>query len=271
MTTSSALPQVRSLGYGAPFRWLAQGWRDLWRAPLPMLAYGLAVAAMSLALCYGLYVTNGAFWMLVLSCGFVLVAPILAMGAYESGRLLEAGERPSLRKVVFVRPAFRQDVAYLAVGLLIIYFFWGRMAQIVYGLSTFQLHDSVDALLTFALTTPEGRNMLVVGTVVGGVIAYLTFAIVVVSTPMLLDPEANVFVAVATSVRSVALNPGPMTLWAFIIVALLVLSAATCFLALILVFPWLGLASWRAYRDLVAAPHAVLAGSEMLRKGAADA
>ena len=36
------------------------------------------------------------------------------------------------------------------------------------------------------------------------------------------------------------------------IAALLLASAATGFLALVVVFPWLGLASWRAYRALVA-------------------
>ena len=31
-------------------------------------------------------------------------------------------------------------------------------------------------------------------------------------------------------------------------------TAATAFLALTVVFPWLGLASWRAYRELVPGP-----------------
>ncbi|ACG79800.1 conserved predicted integral membrane protein [Phenylobacterium zucineum HLK1] len=253
MTATSRLPPIRTLGFSAPFRWLAGGWLDLWRAPAPMLAYGLVVAAASLAMTYALYVSNGAFWVLALSCGFVLVAPVLAMGPYEAGRRLEAGQRPGLAEVLFVRPAFRQDVAYLGLALLVIYFFWGRIAQIVYGLSTFQLHETAEAFLRFALTSAEGHTMLIAGTIVGGVIAYLTFVLVVVSAPMLLDPRADVFSATATSVRSVAANPGPMTLWAAIIVALLLVAAATGFAGLILIFPWLGLASWRAYREVVGA------------------
>ena len=93
--------------------------------------------------------------------------------------------------------------------------------------------------------------MLLTGTVTGGVIAFVTFALVVVSAPMLLNPHANVFAAVATSVRAVNANFFPLLLWAMIITSLLLLSAATGFLALIVVFPWLGLASWRAYRSLV--------------------
>ena len=132
-----------------------------------------------------------------------------------------------------------------------IYFLWGRVAQIVYGLSTYQIHRDVDSLVAFAIGSSEGRAMLLTGTLTGGVLAFVTFALVVVSAPMLLNPQSNVFAAVATSVRAVNANFLPMLLWAVIITALLLLSAATGFLALIVIFPWLGLASWRAYRSLV--------------------
>mgnify|MGYP006210318041 CR=1 FL=1 len=68
---------------------------------------------------------------------------------------------------------------------------------------------------------------------------------------MLLNPNDNVFAAVATSVRAVNANFFPLLLWAVIIIALLLASAATGFLALVVVFPWLGLASWHAYGDVV--------------------
>jgi uncharacterized membrane protein len=42
-----------------------------------------------------------------------------------------------------------------------------------------------------------------------------------------------------------------MTLWAVIIAVLVLISAATGFIAFIVIFPWLGLATWRAYRELV--------------------
>lgn len=251
MDGTLGLPAIRTIRLSAPFGWLAEGWRDLTKAPAPLLLYGLGVAAVSLALCYGVYVTNGAFWMIVLTIGFVMVAPILAMGPYEAGRRIEMGERPGLGQVLFVRAAFRQDVAYLSLLLVMIYFLWGRVAQIVYGLSTYQIHRDVDSLVAFAVGSSEGRAMLVTGTVTGGILAFVTFALVVVSAPMLLNPHANVFAAVATSVRAVNANFFPMLLWAVIITVLLLLSAATGFLALIVIFPWLGLASWRAYRSLV--------------------
>lgn len=251
MDGTLGLPAIRTISLAAPFGWLAEGWRDLMKAPASLLLYGLGVAGVSFALCYGVYATSGAFWVMVLTIGFVMVAPILAMGPYEAGRRIELGERPGLGQILFVRSAFRQDVAYLSLLLVMIYFLWGRIAQIVYGLSTYQIHRDVDSLVAFAVGSSEGRTMLLTGTVTGGVLAFVTFALVVVSAPMLLNPHANVFAAVATSVRAVNANFFPLLLWAVIITSLLLLSAATGFLALIVVFPWLGLASWRAYRSLV--------------------
>lgn len=251
MDQTSQLPGIRTIALTAPFGWLALGWRDLMKAPLPLLTYGLGVAAISFAICYGLYVTNGAFWVLTLTAGFVIIAPLLAMGPYEAGRTIGDGGHPRLSQIFFVRSAFRQDLAYLSLLLVVIYFLWGRVAQIIYGLSTWQIHRDVDALAAFAVGTPEGRVMLLTGTIAGGVLAFITYALVVVSAPMLLNRNANVFAAVATSVRAVNANFFPLVLWAVIITALLLLSAATGFIALVVIFPWLGLASWHAYRSLV--------------------
>lgn len=252
MDTTLGLPAIRTIGLSAPFGWLAEGWRDLMKAPGPLLLYGLAVAAASFALCYGVYATNGAFWVLALTAGFVIIAPILAMGPYEAGRRLDLGERPRLGQILFVRSAFRQDVAYLSLLLVLIYFLWGRVAQIVYGLSTFHGHRDIETLVAFAIGSTEGHGMLLTGALTGGALAFVTYALVVVSAPMLLNPGANVFAAVATSVRAVNANFFPLLLWAVIITVLLLLAAATGFLALTVIFPWLGLASWRAYRALAA-------------------
>lgn len=250
---AGGLPAVARVGMGAPFRWLAAAAGDFAKAPLPLLAYGAAIAAISFALSYALVSTDMAFWALTLSCGFVFLAPMLAMGLYEAGRALEAAETPTLARVFFVRNALRQDVFYLGLALLFIYLMWGRIAQLVYGLSTYRLHRTVEEFVTFALTTEEGATMLISGAIVGGIIAFFTYCLVVVAAPMLLDRRVNVFAATVTSVRAVAENFLPLLLWALVIAALLLAAAATWFWALAVIFPWLGLASWRAYRELVPA------------------
>jgi uncharacterized membrane protein len=118
-------------------------------------------------------------------------------------------------------------------------------------LSTYRLHTSVDEFIIFSTQTSEGLTMLVTGTIVGGIMAFFTFAITVVSAPMLLDQRANVFEAMFMSIRAVAENFIPMLLWAALITLALLACAATSWLGLIVIFPWLGLASWRAYLDIL--------------------
>lgn len=248
--------RIRKVSAGAPFRWLAGAWGDMGRAPFAFLLYGLTIGLVSLWLCWALVTFDAAFWVLALTCGFVFVAPMLAMGLFEAGRVIEGGGKPSLGRMLFVRDAVRQDIAYLGLALLLIYFLWSRFAQIVYGLSTWRLHRTVEDFIAYAIGTPEGHAMLIAGSIIGGVMAFFTYCLVVVSAPMLLDRKTNVFEAVATSFGAVAQNFGPLLLWALIIVAFVLLAAATGFLGFTVIFPWLGLASWRAYRDLVDIPAA---------------
>lgn len=251
---SGRLPDVNVVSLAAPFAWLAGALGDMGKALAPCLFYGAALAMISYGLVHSLFEFNAAFWVLALTCGFVFVAPMLAMGLYEAGRMIGSGEKPKLPRMLFVGSAVRLDVAYLGLVLLLIYLLWGRIAQLVYGLSTYRLHRTVDDFIAFALNTREGHAMLVSGTIVGGIIAFFTFSLVVVAAPMLLDRESSVFAAMVTSLRAVARNFLPMLLWALIIVACVALSAATWFAGFIVIFPLLGLASWRAYRALVAQP-----------------
>ena len=150
-----------------------------------------------------------------------------------------------------VKGAFRLDLAYLGLALFLIYLLWTRIAQIVYALSTSTLHRTPMDFLAFMFTTPEGLTMAATGTVIGAVIAFLAFMLVVVSAPMMLDRKRDVFIATITSIRAVTRNALPMAIWALIIAVLTALGIATAFFGLIVVFPVVGLASWRAYRALV--------------------
>jgi uncharacterized membrane protein len=257
MSAPGRLPDVNRVGYGAPLRWLGGGWADLWKAPGPCLVYGAFIAALLSLVTYALYASGLAFQVVILTLGLVLIAPILAMGPYEAGRRLEAGQRPRLAQIFVVRSALRQDAFFLGLAMFLVFSFWIQAAQIVYGLSTYQLHATLPEFLDFAFKTEDGRRMLAIGGVIGGAIAFVAYTLVVVSAPMLLERRFDVFMATVTSVRVVTQNPGPMLLWAAIVASLVLASAATGFLALVVVFPWLGLASWRAYRGLVAVEPAV--------------
>ena len=85
----------------------------------------------------------------------------------------------------------------------------------------------------------------------GSVLAAPIFASRVVFIALLLDRRIVLCRSVFTSWQAVWANPVTMALWSFLILALVLVGMATFMLGLALVMPWLGHASWHAYRDLV--------------------
>jgi uncharacterized membrane protein len=94
---------------------------------------------------------------------------------------------------------------------------------------------------------------ILVGNLVGGVIAFAVFSFTVVSVPMLLDRDVDFITAMIASVKAVKLNPWPMLAWAFAIAAFLAFGLLSGLVGLIVVLPLLGHASWHVYRKLVEA------------------
>jgi uncharacterized membrane protein len=101
------------------------------------------------------------------------------------------------------------------------------------------------------LVNPKHYLMFFIYLGSGGVLAALMFAFSVVSMPMLVDRRCDLLCALVTSVNAVAENPLPLVLWAFIIMVLTGLGFATALLGLVIVLPWLGHASFHAYKELV--------------------
>lgn len=251
--TVMKLPDVATVSPGAPIVWLKRGWRDFAKVPAPFMVYGICLAFVSAVIAWALMFSGAFAWVFVLAGGFFFIAPILAMGLYRAGEMLEQGEQPGLKDIAVVKGAFRRDLAYLGLALLLIYMLWTRIAQVVYALSTTSIHKTPMDFLRFMFTDPNGQTMAMIGTVVGAVIAFLAYSLVVISAPMLLNRKADVFIATITSVRAVHQNLLPMLIWAGLISVLTALGIATAFFGLIFVFPVIGLASWHAYRDLVPA------------------
>ncbi|MEQ9317366.1 MAG: DUF2189 domain-containing protein, partial [Henriciella sp.] len=245
------LPDIRRVGLDAPLRWLALGWADFRRAPICAIAYGIGLAAASYVIAGVLYFTGKFTWFLVLAGGFLIVAPILGLGLYRAADLLSRGARPTLRDMLLPPGALRGDLVILGVALFILFGIWAEAAYIIYGLSTSATHANVIEFLGFMILTPEGLQMAAIGTLVGGAIAFIAFSLVVVSAPMLLARENDVFIALITSVRSVIVNGPAMLFWAFLIAGLTMAGIGLALLGLVVVFPWIGFASWHAYKELV--------------------
>ena len=248
--TLSQTPGVRAVGLARPWHWLALGWRDLRRCPLPGLVHGAAMAAFGVLL---LALARDRFWLLAGAfSGFLLVAPIVATGLYAVSRELEQGLRPGLRTALAAwRPRDRRLVVFGGLLALAGTGWVLTSASLITGFASEPVNSPADFLRVVVL---GGHAYLFeVWLALGGALAAPVFASSVIAIPLLLDRRISVLQAVLTSVRAALLNPAPMALWATLIMALTVLGMlATAMVGLVVVVPWLAHASWHAYRDLVA-------------------
>jgi uncharacterized membrane protein len=241
----------RHLPASAAFGWLAAGWRDLWRNPLPSLAYGFLVLLISIAIIWGLFALQLDYILFPAIAGFMLVGPLVAIGLYQKSRDIAEKRPVSLARMIFVRAASGAQVWYTGAILCLWMLVWMRAAVIIYalffGLRPFPgFHDIVHMLIS----TPEGWGMLIVGTVVGGLFAAFSFAISAFSMPMLLAEKTDTFTAMGTSISLVWNNPAVMLMWGAIVFALVLFSFATALLGLVVVFPLLGHATWHSYQAI---------------------
>lgn len=242
------LPQIRKVPYDQPVRWLGEGWGDLRRVPAASLTYGacFAVAGWVMA-----WVFSDAYALFMgLLMGFLLVGPALAMGTYDLSRRLGLGEKPRFLDTVTAWRSNLANIGILAAVLGVLFLLWARASMVVFalffdtgGLPTFA--DVLRAIFAF-----EQPKFALIYFAVGGVFAALAFVISVIALPMMLDRKVDAVNAALASMAACARNPAAMLIWAACIVSLIVGSMFAGFLGLVVVMPWLGHASWHAYRDL---------------------
>ncbi|RUQ37522.1 MAG: DUF2189 domain-containing protein [Candidatus Competibacteraceae bacterium] len=247
--SSLTTPKVRSVALDQPWQWLAAGWRDLWQAPAASISYGSLFVVMGYWL---VYLVEAHFqYALVLTSSFLLAGPILATGLYDISRRLEAGETATLGHAL---TAWRRNtLSILLFGTLIGLFMivWARLSAVLFGVILAGHGPSLDNMSAQLFFSGSGLTFLAVFTVVGAAIAAIVFAISVVSIPMMLDCKTDFITAVLTSLAAVRANPGPMALWATLIVIFTGIGLVTAYLGLAITLPLIGHASWHAYRDLV--------------------
>lgn len=244
----SAFPVLNPVGFGAPFRWLARGARDFRRSPLPCLFYGTCFAGMGWLLAVLLRPSPGT--MMALTAGFLLVGPVMAMGVYEVARRLERGEACDLFATTQVWRRNLMNLAILGIGLEIVMALWARSSMMVIAIFFPRKMPTV-ALLIDEIAHGQEIGFLATWLGVGAVFATLVFAFTAVAIPMMLDRGTDAITAMLASCVAFGRNLGPMLLWAALIVALTVTGFATLFVGLIVTVPWVGLATWHAYRELV--------------------
>ena len=232
-----------------PLHWLALGWADLLRCPVPGLLHGLATALFGGTL---VWLARDRFWLLAGAfSGFLLVAPLVATGLYAVSRELESGGPASLATALAAwKP---RDSRLVRFGLLLALAGTGWVltsAALITGFASAPVRSPADFLRLVVLADGP-HHLFEAWLILGSVLAAPVFASTVVAVPMLLDRPNGVTTAVATSVGAVLLSPAAMALWATLLLAITMLGMATMMVGLVVAVPWLAHSSWHAYRDLV--------------------
>ena len=244
----------REITAGAPLRWLRKGWADMWSAPRQSLTYGTIVVLLSLALA-GIAIEFGGYWeLLSLVSGFVLVAPILAVGTYAISRQLERGKVPSLRRCLREEQRAFGNLMVFALMLMVVFLVWARAGSAIHVFFPVGEQPGWREYLTF----------FGIGSAVGSILALIVFAAAAFSLPMLVDRRVDSVTAVVTSINAVLRNKPAMAVWAACIVlavapgfALLSIGRergaglAWIMVALGITLPLIGHATWHAYRDTI--------------------
>lgn len=249
---------VRRIGMRDLGEALRLGMADFAACRTDVMFLGLAYALAGVILVHLTFGQDMLPLVFPLASGFALLGPVAAVGLYEMSRRRERGDPAGWADAFAVlrSPAFG---AILVLGLYLLAIFLTWMVA-AFGIYQATLGPEPPASLgTFVrdiLTTPAGWTMTVVGIGAGLVFAVVSLTISVVSFPMLLDRDVGLYPAIATSIRAVAANPGPMTAWGAIVAGGLVLGSIPMFLGLAFVLPVLGHATWHLYRRMVPRPMA---------------
>jgi uncharacterized membrane protein len=237
------------LSLSAPWRWLALGFSDLRASPGIALFYGAAFWAMAQVLA-AVFRSSPEYTLSMVS-GCLLVGPFLAMGLYEVSRRREQGQWPDLAASLTCWDRHIKSMAMLVLVLLVLELLWGRASLVVFAVFFNTGMPSTTGVLE-AIFNPENIDFVAVYLFVGGLFATLVYAISAVSIPMILDRDTDAISAGITSIRVFFCELAVMLLWGLVLSVLVVLSfMSPWMLGLMVVGPWLGHASWHAYRGTV--------------------
>jgi uncharacterized membrane protein len=243
-----AIPQVRRLGFAAPWRWLARGALDLRVQPGAAAFYGLCFWGM--ASIVGFVFRHSPEYTITFFSGCLLVGPFLAMGLYDVSRRREQGLPGDFGSSLTCWDRHLGSMGLLVLVLTVLELLWGRASLVVFAVF-FNTGMPTTASVLEAIFNPKNWEFLAVYLTVGSVFAALVFCTTVVAIPMILDRDTDAITAAITSFRVVLDNLGVMLLWGALVVALTLAALWPWALGLLLVGPWLGHATWHAYREAV--------------------
>ncbi len=246
---ASAPVDINRVSVLAPFRWLGRGAADLYHCGASSLAHGLLMVLTGWMLL--LMLGNHPYFVVAAVSGFLLGAPVMTTGLVELSRRRaereEIGFNESLAPLASHRGAllrFGAVLAALALG-------WFAVSEILLRAVFDLAAPSVADTYYLGFIDAAHRDEIVAYLAAGAALALVVLAVSVVTVPAIVDRDLRAGEAMRASLRTLAANPVPMLVWSALIVAITAAGFATLLAGMLVFIPWLGHATWHAYRDLV--------------------
>lgn len=239
---------VRSVPLSRPFIWLSEGWDDLLHHRSASLAYGLLVSVLgALILAYGRH----PFYIAAVCTGFLLVGPILTAGLCELSRCRDEGELADFQSSLLPLKRNRDSLLGVAETLALLALIWFAISGSLYIGLVGSVAPGVSTMMWGNFMGQISDSQLAIYIAIGVALAAAVFALSVVTIPMIVERHVDASTAMRMSLRVLWRDFPAMLVWASLITGLVLIGFATGLLGMIIIFPLLGHATWRAYKELV--------------------
>lgn len=239
---------IRNVPLTRPFVWLSEGWNDLMQHKTASLAYGLLVSILgSLILAY----ERHPFFIAAVTSGFLLVGPLLTAGLCELSRCREQGETTDFQSSLAPLQRNHSGLLGFAETLALLALIWFSLSGAIYFGLVGGVAPSLESTVGGDVMRQLSSGQLTAYLVIGCILAATVFALSVVTVPMIVDRHVDASTAMRTSLRVTTRDLPAMLVWAMVIMSLVFVGFITGLLGMVFIFPLLGHATWRAYRELV--------------------
>jgi len=232
--------------------WLKRGWMDIAHAPFASLFYGV-IMALTVYAVHAVF-KNQPLMLFNLSTFFIMLTPFLATGLYAISINLSKGQKPDLFHSMVAWRKNATDFALFALMLGVVIAIWARIAPLIAAVvkANSLLIVNPDLGVMGFISSDAGMTFMVYFLIGAAIVSAFVFAISVVTIPLLLrDSKVGVISAMVLSFKVTMENKLTMAVWAVLIASLITLGLVTLGLAMVVVMPLLGYASWHAFNDLI--------------------
>jgi uncharacterized membrane protein len=239
---------VRNVPVSRPFVWLLDGWDDLLHHRGASLAYGLLVSFLgALILAYG----GHPLFIAAVCLGFLLVGPMFTAGLCELSRCRDEGLVADFQSSLLPLRQCRSSLVGVAETLALLALIWFVISGFFYSAMVGDIAPSLETSMWGGIAEQLNDSQWIAYILIGLVLAAVVFALSVVTIPMIIERHVDASTAMRMSLRVTMRDFPAMLVWAALIAGLIIIGFATSLWGMVVIFPLLGHATWRAYKELV--------------------